>query len=293
MQTASSTAATLFAAPSDAAGAALATLAATGPVVRIPLPGGKVGWLVTGYADVRDVLTDPRVVKETGLVAGPFVDELPPGVAAGLFRHMLNANPPDHGRPAPAGRGGVHPPPGTRRWRRGSSRSPTACWTGPPRRAGPVDLVEALAAPLPVRVIGELLGVPEADFPRFRAWTRPLVTGVLAGRDAYVDAAVGCSICCVSWSPEAQRTRRRPAVRPDRRPGWRRPARRGRADLGGVPAARRRPRDHRQPDRERRARAAHAPRPARPAAGPAGPAAGRRRGGAALRRTGPGRRCRT
>jgi cytochrome P450 len=57
--------------------------------------------------------------------------------------------------------------------------------------AGPVDLVEALAAPLPVRVIGELLGVPEADFPRFRAWTRPLVTGVLAGRDAYVEAAVG------------------------------------------------------------------------------------------------------
>jgi cytochrome P450 len=56
---------------------------------------------------------------------------------------------------------------------------------------GPVDLVMALAAPLPVRVIGDLLGVAEADFPRFRAWTRPLVTGVLAGRDAYVDAAVG------------------------------------------------------------------------------------------------------
>jgi cytochrome P450 len=56
---------------------------------------------------------------------------------------------------------------------------------------GPVDLVEALAAPLPVRVIGDLLGVPEADFPRFRTHTRPLVTGVLAGRGPYVDAAVG------------------------------------------------------------------------------------------------------
>ena len=94
-----SAAAALFTAPSDAdRRAALATLAAAGPAVRIPLPGGNTGWLVTGYAHVRAVLTDPHVVKQLGLFGGPFTDELPPGVAAGLFRHMLNANPPDHGR---------------------------------------------------------------------------------------------------------------------------------------------------------------------------------------------------
>ena len=74
----------LFSAPSDAdRRAALATLSAAGPVVRIPLPGGQTGWLVTSHAHVRGVLSDPRVVKEPGLFGGPFVDELPPGVAAG------------------------------------------------------------------------------------------------------------------------------------------------------------------------------------------------------------------
>ena len=82
-----------------------------------------------------------------------------------------------------------------------------------------MDLVEALAAPLPVRVIGDLLGVPEADFPRFRAWTRPLVTGVLAGRDAYVDAAVGMLDAPAGARRAApRRTGRRPAVRAGRRP---------------------------------------------------------------------------
>ncbi len=43
----------------------------------------------------------------------------------------------------------------------------------------------------------------------------------------------------------------------------RRPAQRGRADLDGLPAAVRRPRDHGEPDRQRRAGAAAAPRAAR------------------------------
>ena len=66
-----------------------------------------------------------------------------------------------------------------------------------------MDLVEALAAPLPVRVIGDLLGVPEADFPRFRAWTRPLVTGVLAGATPTSTPRSGCSVSCASSSPDA------------------------------------------------------------------------------------------
>jgi cytochrome P450 len=181
-------AAVLFTAASDAdRRAAWAVVAAAGPVVAVPLPSGTRGWLVTGHAEVRQVLTDPRVVKQVGLFGGPFTDDLPAGVAAGLFRHMLNANPPDHGR-----------------LRRlvGAAFTRRRVDALAPRiqqiidelldrvpADGPVDLIEALAAPLPVRVIGELLGVPEADSPRFRACT-PLVAGVLAGRDAYVDAAV-------------------------------------------------------------------------------------------------------
>jgi cytochrome P450 len=180
----------LFTAPSDAARrAALTTLAAAGPAVRIPLPGGHPGWLVTGYAHVREVLTHPHVVKRAGLLAGPFVDALPASVAAGLFQQMLNRNPPDHGRLRRLVAAAF-----TRR--RVDAMAPriqqlTDGFLDAVAHDEPVDLVEALAAPLPVQVIGDLLGVPESDFARFRSCTRPLVTGVLAGRDAYVDAAVG------------------------------------------------------------------------------------------------------
>ncbi|MGH3183182.1 MAG: cytochrome P450, partial [Streptosporangiaceae bacterium] len=46
--------------------------------------------------------------------------------------------------------------------------------------AGPgatVDLIEGYAHPLPFRVIGELLGIPEADQSRLHAWFQVLLTG--------------------------------------------------------------------------------------------------------------------
>jgi pentalenolactone synthase len=48
-------------------------------------------------------------------------------------------------------------------------------------RSGPVDLIEALAFPLPILVICELLGVPYSDRDQFRAWSR--AAGDLTDRD--------------------------------------------------------------------------------------------------------------
>ncbi len=43
---------------------------------------------------------------------------------------------------------------------------------------GPVDLIGALASPLPVTVISELLGVPSADYDRLVAWSDALARGL-------------------------------------------------------------------------------------------------------------------
>jgi len=39
------------------------------------------------------------------------------------------------------------------------------------RSHGRMEVIEQLAVPLPVSVISRMLGIPESDFPRFKAWT--------------------------------------------------------------------------------------------------------------------------
>ena len=77
--------------------AAYAALTADGPVQRITLPDGTPAWLVAGYGEVRQVLTDPRVVR-AGPGGAPFADELPPGINAALNTTTLGLDPPAHTR---------------------------------------------------------------------------------------------------------------------------------------------------------------------------------------------------
>jgi cytochrome P450 len=48
---------------------------------------------------------------------------------------------------------------------------------------GPVDLVSAFAAPIPAVVIAHLLGLPEPDIERFRAWSDEVVASQYTHRD--------------------------------------------------------------------------------------------------------------
>jgi cytochrome P450 len=161
-------------------------LVAAGPVHRVVLPGGAEAWLVTGHAAARAALTDPALVKG-GPGNGPFAGQLPAGISAAMDHHLLALDPPDHTRLRRLVAAAF-----TRR--RCELLAPRVQDIADALVAGfadadEVDLVPAFAHPLPITVICELLGIPEADRAGFRAWSRPLVTGMLAGFEAYSAAA--------------------------------------------------------------------------------------------------------
>ena len=70
-----------------------ARLRAQRPVSRVIMPGGTPAWLVTGYAEARAALADPRLRKMP-----PGWRPRPDSMFAALDVHMLNSDPPDHER---------------------------------------------------------------------------------------------------------------------------------------------------------------------------------------------------
>ncbi|MFF4361979.1 cytochrome P450 [Streptomyces sp. NPDC001604] len=143
----------------------------TAPVHRIAGPDGTPAWLVTRYDDVRAALADPRLsLDKRHATAGTYKGlALPPALDANL----LNMDPPDHTRVRRlVGRAFT-----TRRVeqlrtpiRRTADRLLDAL--GP---HGTADLIAAYAAPLPITVICDLLGIPDEHRFDFRIWTDTLV----------------------------------------------------------------------------------------------------------------------
>jgi cytochrome P450 len=190
MTTLTETPAALFGpAEAGARHAAYAALAATGPVHRITLPNGMPAWLVTGYDAVRAALTDPRLIKNPGPT--PLEGLLPPAVNAAMNSDLLHNDPPDHTRLRRLVSGAF-----TRR--RVDALAPRIQQiadgllddlTGALAEHGEADLIAAFAYPLPITVIGELLGVPAHDQAGFQGWSTTVAGGAAAGRQAWVEAA--------------------------------------------------------------------------------------------------------
>ncbi|MEU3354461.1 cytochrome P450 [Streptomyces sp. NPDC037389] len=151
-----------------------ARLRARGPVARVALANGTHAWLVTGYDRAREVLADPRFSNVPPPRAGrPKPDSQAQRARACLARHMLNSDAPDHLRLRRLTTAAFTP-------RRVDALRPrierltdglVAEVSGLLAREGTADLVDSFAFPLPVLVIGEVLGVPEADRADLREWT--------------------------------------------------------------------------------------------------------------------------
>lgn len=138
------------------------------------LPDAWPAWFVTGYAEVRAALTDPRLLKDWR--KRPQSGRAPAEVSDFINTNMLNMDPPDHTRLrrlvlkafTPRRIAALRP-----RVEEITSSLLDAIADGD--GDGPVDLVQAFALPLPVTVICELLGIPAADQEQFSAWAHTVV----------------------------------------------------------------------------------------------------------------------
>ena len=141
-----------------------ARLRAQRPVTPVIMPGGTSAWLVTGYAEARAALADPRLRKNM-----PGWHPPPDSIFAALDVHMLNSDPPDHQRL----RRLVNKVFTARRVERLRPRisAITAGLLDDMSTQAEVDLLASFAFPLPITVICELLGVPVGDRDDFRTWS--------------------------------------------------------------------------------------------------------------------------
>ncbi|GAA2068973.1 cytochrome P450 [Streptomyces albiaxialis] len=163
--------------------AVAARLRETAPVRFVVLPGGFPVWLVTGHAEARAAMTDPRLSSqgvydrlERMRLAAAGEDATESRFAPELARNLLNLDPPDHTR-----------------LRALVAKVFTTRAVAPLRPRieaiadelldamdaggthGTAELLADFAYPLPIRVICELLGIPFADRDRFTGWSHTMV----------------------------------------------------------------------------------------------------------------------
>jgi cytochrome P450 len=143
------------------------------PVAPITLPSGDPAVLVTRYADVRSVLSDPRFSRRLDAAGAARVSDTESG---GVFNSEMGG----------ALEGAAHD-----RWRRMVVRHFTAKRMAALRptieamaerlvdrmvgQGPPADLASTVGFPLPVWVICELLGVPEDGRDDFAYWSNTLL----------------------------------------------------------------------------------------------------------------------
>lgn len=138
----------------------------TEPTVPVLLPSGDEATLVTRYDDVRALLTDARLSRNLNR----------PG-AARITKHnsmfqdpKMDPDPPEHTRIRRLVTKAFTPA-RVQRLEPFIQTLADELLDAMEAAGGPVDLNDAFAFPLPIRVICQLLGVPAEDQPRLRQWT--------------------------------------------------------------------------------------------------------------------------
>lgn len=177
----------------------MASLRATSPVRRVRLGIEGEGWLVTRYEDVkaasfaadtgRDYARLHKLHDAQPELWDPVPDD-PESVFAWLYREALYLDPPEHARLRTVARKAFTPAAIGRL--RPQVEQVTCDLLDKIAAPGPVDLMPAVAVPLPLLALCELLGVPERERPDVTRWAH-LITSAIDDEstvaDAYQEAA--------------------------------------------------------------------------------------------------------
>ncbi|MBT2439186.1 cytochrome P450 [Streptomyces sp. ISL-36] len=161
--------------------AGYAALKKEGPLARVRLYDGRTAWAVTGYAETRQLLVDPRLSSDR---SRPDFPVLVPRMAAAKLVALVGMDPPEHD----VQRRMLIP---SFTVKRVNSLRPAirrivverieALLDGGRREA---DLVPEFALPVPSTVICELLGVPYGDHEFFEEQTRRMLMATSTADEA-------------------------------------------------------------------------------------------------------------
>jgi cytochrome P450 len=136
------------------------------PVHWQDMPDEPGYWMVLRYADVVTVARDPATYSAS--LGGVVLEDLAPETLAMMQDMLLAMDPPRH----VGYRRYVTPQFTMRVMRKLEPRIRSICREildgAAPR--GEVDFVHDVCAKLPSQVVGELVGIPEADWPKIHAW---------------------------------------------------------------------------------------------------------------------------
>jgi cytochrome P450 len=134
-------------------------------------------WVLSRYDDVRGAARGHAAFSSAEGVAFQRM-ELP---------MMLTMDPPDHTRLRRLVARDFTPT-AIKRWRPAVERFVGAA-IDRMLEAGETDLVSELAAPLPIQVVAEVIGVPPDDYPDFKRWSDGIVEGFKLGDNPEGDGA--------------------------------------------------------------------------------------------------------
>lgn len=138
------------------------------PLGYVALPSGDVVRLAVRYDDVEAVLTDPRFSRD---LSKPGCPRLQSGAdMSDDHDTLINMDPPRHTRVRGI-LGRAFTPSAIESWRPRIRELAEELVAGMRAAGPPGDLVAAVAEPLPIRVIAEILGVADGDLDQFRSWS--------------------------------------------------------------------------------------------------------------------------